>query len=54
MPFGPAEGIGSGFRFDGKEGKGTQTVTEVTATRVTHLIDLGAMGNRNPLILKAL
>jgi hypothetical protein len=43
-PFGPAEGVGSGFRFEGKEGKGTQTVTEVTATRVTHLIDLGAMG----------
>ena len=43
-PFGPAEGIGSGFRFEGKEGKGTQTVTEVTANRVTHLIDLGAMG----------
>ncbi len=43
-PFGPAEGTGSGFRFDGKEGKGKQTVTEVTATRVTHLIDLGAMG----------
>ena len=43
-PFGPTEGVGSGFRFEGKEGKGTQTVTEVTATRVTHLIDLGAMG----------
>ncbi|MEL6523787.1 MAG: SRPBCC family protein [Pseudomonadota bacterium] len=43
-PFGPAAGVGSGFRFEGKEGKGTQTVTEVTATRVTHLIDLGAMG----------
>ncbi|WP_420861340.1 SRPBCC family protein [Algirhabdus cladophorae] len=43
-PFGPAEGVGSGFRFEGKEGKGTQTVTEVTGTRVTHLIDLGAMG----------
>ena len=43
-PFGPAEGVGSGFRFEGKEGKGTQTVTEVTAVRVTHLIDLGAMG----------
>jgi len=43
-PFGPAEGVGSGFRFEGKEGKGTQTVTGVTATRVTHLIDLGAMG----------
>lgn len=43
-PFGPAEGVGSGFRFAGKEGKGTQTVTDVTATRVTHQIDLGAMG----------
>lgn len=43
-PFGPAEGVGSGFRFEGKEGKGTQTVTELTALRVTHLIDLGAMG----------
>ena len=43
-PFGPAEGVGSGFRFEGKEGKGTQTVTEVTASSVTHLIDLGAMG----------
>jgi len=43
-PFGPAEGVGSGFRFHGKEGKGTQTVTEVTATRVSHLIDLGALG----------
>lgn len=43
-PFGPTEGVGSGFRFEGKEGKGTQTVTEVTATTVTHLIDLGAMG----------
>ena len=43
-PFGPTEGVGSGFRFEGKEGKGTQTVTNVTATSVTHLIDLGAMG----------
>ncbi|MEM9247121.1 MAG: SRPBCC family protein [Pseudomonadota bacterium] len=43
-PFGPASGVGAGFRFEGKEGKGTQTITAVTATRVTHLIDLGAMG----------
>ena len=43
-PFGPQEGVGSGFRFEGKEGKGTQTVTAVTANSVTHLIDLGAMG----------
>lgn len=44
MPFGPTEGVGSGFRFEGKDGKGTQTVTSVTETSVTHLIDLGAMG----------
>ncbi len=43
-PFGPTEGVGSGFRFEGKEGKGTQTVTAVTSSTVTHLIDLGAMG----------
>ena len=43
-PFGSVEGVGSGFRFEGKEGKGTQTVTALTATSVTHLIDLGAMG----------
>ncbi len=43
-PFGPASGVDAGFRFEGKEGKGTQTVTAVTDTSVTHLIDLGAMG----------
>ncbi len=43
-PFGPSEGVGAGFAFEGKEGKGTQTVTAVTEDRVTHLIDLGAMG----------
>ena len=43
-PFGPSDGVGSGFRFEGKEGKGSQTVTAVTASSVTHLIDLCAMG----------
>lgn len=43
-PFGPDAGVGSGFSFEGKEGKGTQTVTDLSATSVTHLIDLGAMG----------
>jgi hypothetical protein len=43
-PIGAAEGVGSGFHFEGKEGKGTQTVTAVTKTSVTHLIDLGATG----------
>lgn len=43
--FGPDQGVGSGFRFDGKEGKGSQTVTAVVPDRsVTMQIDLGAMG----------
>ncbi|WP_422039985.1 SRPBCC family protein [Roseibium sp.] len=43
-PFGPDTGLGSGFHFDGKEGKGTQTVAKVTETSVRYDIDLGAMG----------
>ncbi|MEM6618898.1 MAG: SRPBCC family protein [Pseudomonadota bacterium] len=43
-PFGPAAGVGAGFRFEGKEGKGSQTITAMTDLSVTHLIDLGAMG----------
>lgn len=43
-PFGPESGVGSGFRFDGKDGKGTQTVAEVTPSSVTYAIDMGAMG----------
>jgi len=43
-PFGPDTGVGSGFHFDGKEGKGTQTVAKVTANSVQYDIDLGAMG----------
>ncbi len=42
--FGPEAGVGSGFRFDGKEGKGTQTIATVTADTVTYAIDLGALG----------
>lgn len=43
--FGPDQGVGSGFRFDGREGKGSQTVTAVVPDRsVTMQIDLGAMG----------
>ncbi|MEN0087169.1 MAG: SRPBCC family protein [Pseudomonadota bacterium] len=49
-PFGPEAGVGAGFRFEGKEGKGTQTVTAVTGNSVTHLIDLGAMGKPVQLI----
>ncbi|MCV3273838.1 SRPBCC family protein [Roseobacter sinensis] len=41
--YGPETGVGSGFRFDGKEGKGQQTVADVTNDTVTYAIDLGAM-----------
>ncbi|RVT86933.1 polyketide cyclase [Rhodobacteraceae bacterium CCMM004] len=42
--FGPASGVGSGFHFAGKEGKGSQTVSAVTGGTVHYQIDLGAMG----------
>ncbi|MCC1480449.1 SRPBCC family protein [Roseibaca sp. Y0-43] len=42
--FGPESGIGSGFRFDGREGKGTQTVAALASDAVRYDIDLGAMG----------
>ena len=43
-PFGPESGVGSGFAFDGKDGKGTQTVAFVSDTRVVYDIDMGSMG----------
>lgn len=42
--FGPASGVGSGFHFDGKDGKGSQTVAEVGPNHVRYEIDLGPMG----------
>jgi hypothetical protein len=42
--FGPASGVGSGFKFESKDGKGSQVVTAVTADAVTYAIDLGPMG----------
>ena len=42
--FGPEAGVGSGFRFEGKDGKGTQTVAEVTDNSVTYHIDMGPLG----------
>jgi carbon monoxide dehydrogenase subunit G len=42
--FGPASGVGSGFHFDGKDGKGSQVVSAVDARKVTYAIDLGSMG----------
>ncbi|MEM6324226.1 MAG: SRPBCC family protein [Pseudomonadota bacterium] len=42
--FGPENGIGSGFRFNGKDGKGTQTVANITGDTVTYAIDMGFLG----------
>lgn len=42
--FGPDTGVGSGFKFEGKEGKGKQTVAAVSHNKVVYHIDLGAMG----------
>jgi hypothetical protein len=49
-PFGPASGVGSGFKFESKDGSGTSTVSAVTANSVTYAIDLGAMGKPNNII----
>ncbi|KNG93804.1 SRPBCC family protein [Pseudaestuariivita atlantica] len=49
-PFGPVAGVGSGFAFDGKDGKGTQTVAFVSDTRVVYDIDMGAMGKPTQMI----
>lgn len=43
-PFGPEAGVGAGFSFAGKDGKGTQTVSAVRANGVDFDIDMGAMG----------
>ncbi|MFT4296778.1 MAG: SRPBCC family protein [Micropruina sp.] len=43
-PFGPESGVGAGFSFAGKDGKGTQTVAAVRADGVDFDIDMGAMG----------
>jgi hypothetical protein len=43
-PFGPASGVGSGFAFDGKDGKGTTIITSHTANRVDYQIKLDGMG----------
>lgn len=42
--FSPETGVGSGFAFDGSEGKGTQTVSAISPSSVTFDIDLGSMG----------
>lgn len=42
--FGPDSGVGSGFRFNGRDGKGQQTVARVQDSAVQYVIDLGPMG----------
>jgi hypothetical protein len=43
--FGPSHGVGSGFRFKGKDGAGVQTITAVEEGRsVSCVIDMGFMG----------
>jgi hypothetical protein len=42
--FGPDTGVGSGFHFEGKDGKGSQTVRAVAESQVDYEIDLGPMG----------
>jgi uncharacterized protein YndB with AHSA1/START domain len=44
-PFGPEAGVGAGFAFESKDGKGTSTITAVDPNKsVTFQIDLGFMG----------
>lgn len=43
-PYGPADGIGSGFAFTGKDGTGTQTITAVGSDAIEYAIDMGRMG----------
>ena len=43
-PFGADRGVGSGFAFKGKDGTGTQTITEITDRAVVFGVDMGAMG----------
>jgi Polyketide cyclase / dehydrase and lipid transport len=48
--FGPASGVGSGFKFDSKDGKGSAVVTKVTADSVDYALDLGSNGKPNQTI----
>ena len=52
-PFGPASGVGAGFEFDGKDGKGSQTIAAVSAKQVVYMIDLGPMGKPTQAITVA-
>ncbi|WP_299138263.1 SRPBCC family protein [uncultured Tateyamaria sp.] len=49
--FGPDAGVGSGFAFDGKDGKGTQVVAAITDNSVRYDIDMGPMGKPTQAIV---
>jgi Polyketide cyclase / dehydrase and lipid transport len=49
--FGPTSGVGSGWKFESKDGKGQAVVTKVAADRVEYAVDLGAMGKPNQTIM---
>jgi len=49
--FGPEAGVGSGFAFEGKDGKGTQVVAAVTGDAVHYEIDMGPMGKPTQAIV---
>jgi len=48
--FGPANGVGSGFSFESKDGAGQQVVASVDEGRVTFDLDLGPLGQPTPAI----
>lgn len=43
-PFGPESGVGAGFGFDGKEGKGSQTIVGQSSDRIDYQIKIDGMG----------
>ncbi len=42
--FGPEHGVGSGFRFASRDGKGSAIISKLTAHRVDYALDLGHRG----------
>jgi uncharacterized protein YndB with AHSA1/START domain len=44
-PFGPEAGVGAGFAFESKDGKGTSTISAVEPNKsITYQLDLGFIG----------
>lgn len=50
-PIGVVAGVGSGFAFRGKNGKGTQKVVQVSDRAVDYAIDMGSMGRSTQRIV---